>query len=172
MIKFEKVSLEQFTEDYLKCMHGNSDVDIDEYEAKYILSVWNNIKLPERATVDSAGYDFYLPYNHIFSNDVDTLLPTGIRWITDDPSTVLLCMPRSGLGFKYGLRLKNTIGVIDSGYWKSDNEGHIMVKIQADSYFSLESGKAFMQGIITKYCIVDDDNAQGVRNGGFGSTGM
>ena len=169
MIKFEKISLDQFTKDYLKCMSYKEDSEIGKKEAK---EIWENIKLPKRATIDSAGYDFYIPYEQWFSETDDTLIPTGIRWITDDPSTVLLCMPRSGLGFKYGLRLKNTIGVIDSGYWKSDNEGHIMAKIQVDDHFTLESGKAFMQGIITKYLVCDDDNAQGVRNGGFGSTGM
>ena len=172
MIKFEKVSLDQFSKDYIKCKGWSSDRELSEDEAKEIIQVWENIKLPKRATVDSAGYDFYIPYEQWFSEIEDTLIPTGIRWITDDTSNVLLCMPRSGLGFKYGLRLKNTIGVIDSGYWKSDNEGHIMAKIQVDDNFTLESGKAFMQGIITKYCTVDDDNAQGVRNGGFGSTGM
>ena len=171
-MKFEKVSLEQFTEDYLKCIYGNSDTDINEEQAKAILNIWENIKLPTRATIDSAGYDFFIPYNQYFPQSQDILLPTGIRWIADDPSFVLLCVPRSGLGFKYGLRLKNSIGVIDSAYWKSDNEGHIMAKIQVDNSFNLDQGKGFMQGIILKYHLVDDDDAQGVRNGGFGSTGM
>ena len=171
-MKFEKVSLKQFTSDYLKCIYHKEDVDLSEAEANKIIEIWENIKLPTRATVDSAGYDFFIPYEQYFSVDRDVLLPTGIRWVTDDPSTVLLCVPRSGLGFKYGLRLKNSIGVIDSGYWKSDNEGHIMAKIQVDNSFTLEQSKGFMQGIILKYHTVDNDDAQGVRNGGFGSTGM
>lgn len=172
-MRFEKVSLEQFMDDYLKCMKNSyDDYELSESECNHIINMWENIKLPERATVDSAGYDFFIPYTQYFQQGKDVLLPTGIRWITDDNSNVLLCVPRSGLGFKYGLRLKNSIGVIDSAYWKSDNEGHIMAKIQVDDSFILEKGKAFMQGIILKYLTVSDDDAKGVRNGGFGSTGM
>lgn len=171
-MRFEKVSLEQFTKDYKKCLYNKEDIDLSEAENNKIVEVWENIKLPSRATVDSAGYDFFIPYTQCFPQDIDILLPTGIRWITGDPSNVLLCVPRSGLGFKHGLRLKNSVGCIDSFYWKSDNEGHIMAKIQVDSPFTLEVGKGFMQGIILKYHLVDDDDTQGVRNGGFGSTGI
>ena len=45
------------------------------------------------------------------------------------PEWVLKCYPRSGLGFKYRLQLNNTVGIIDSDYFYSDNEGHIFSKI-------------------------------------------
>ena len=52
------------------------------------------------------------------------------------------------------------------------NEGHIMCKITTKLPFSLEQGKAMMQGIILPYFKVDDDSSNEVRDGGFGSTGM
>ena len=90
MIKFEKISLDQFTRDYIKCKSYREDSEIGKKEAK---EVWENIKLPKRATIDSAGYDFYIPYEQWSSEIEDTLIPTGISWITVDPSTVLLCLP-------------------------------------------------------------------------------
>ena len=69
---------------------------------------------------------------------------------------VLKCYPRSGLGFKYRLQLNNTVGIIDSDYFYSDNEGHIFAKLTNDSNegktVELEAGSGFMQGIfVWKY---------------------
>ena len=87
---------------------------------------------------------------------------------------VLKLYPRSGLGFKYRLQLNNTVGIIDSDYFNSDNEGHIMAKITNDSkenkVLQLKAGDGFMQGIFVQFGITVDDEAEGVRNGGFGST--
>ena len=51
--KFHKVSLEQFTKDWLDTFS-----DSDEQKAK---DIYEQIKLPQRATEGSAGYDFYSP---------------------------------------------------------------------------------------------------------------
>ena len=87
---------------------------------------------------------------------------------------VLKCYPRSGLGFKYRLQLNSTVGIIDSDYFYSDNEGHIFAKITNDSNegksVSIQADTGFMQGIFVEYGITVDDDAKGVRNGGFGST--
>jgi len=87
---------------------------------------------------------------------------------------VLKCYPRSGLGFKFRLQLNNTVGIIDSDYYFSKNEGHIMAKITNDSRegktVSVKSGDGFIQGIFVEYGITVDDDADGIRDGGFGST--
>ena len=87
---------------------------------------------------------------------------------------VLKCYPRSGLGFKYRLQLNNTVGIIDSDYYYSDNEGHIFAKITNDSnenkVVKMKAGEGFMQGIFVEYGITVDDDVVEVRNGGFGST--
>ncbi len=127
------------------------------------------VQLPTRATRGSSGYDFYAPQRYEVHAGESIIIQTGIRFITDE-QVWLMCMPRSGLGFKYGMRLYNTVGNIDSDYWRSDNEGHIMAKIVAEKDFVIEKGDRFMQGVILPYFITDDDNASGNRNGGFGST--
>ena len=102
------------------------------------------------------------------------MIPTGIRTKIDN-SWVLCLYPRSGLGFKFRLQLNNTVGIIDSDYYNSDNEGHIFIKITNDTNtgktVSLKQGDAFAQGIFVQYGITVDDDATGIRNGGFGSTG-
>ena len=101
-------------------------------------------------------------------------IPTGIRARIAD-GWFLAIFPRSGLGFKYRLQLNNTVGVVDSDYYRSDNEGHIFVKITNDSkegkILELPAGSGFAQGIFLPFGITEDDEAEGVRNGGFGSTG-
>lgn len=78
-------------------------------------------------------------------------MPTGIRVKIDD-GWVLQCYPRSGLGFKYRMQLDNTVGIIDSDYYNSDNEGHIMAKLTNDGNegktIDIEEGKGYMQGIL------------------------
>lgn len=131
-------------------------------------SNWD-FQLPTRATLGSSGYDFYAPQRYEVRAGETIVIQTGVRFITDEP-VWLMCMPRSGYGFKYGMRLYNTIGNIDSDYWHSDNEGHIMAKITADKDFVIEKGDRFMQGVILPYLVADNDSATGDRNGGFGST--
>jgi dUTP pyrophosphatase len=101
------------------------------------------------------------------------MIPTGIR-VRIDKGWALLLFPRSGLGFRYRLQLNNTVGVIDSDYYDSDNEGHIFIKMTNDSNEGktcvIERGTAFAQGIFMPFGITADDDTSEVRNGGFGST--
>ena len=100
-------------------------------------------------------------------------IPTGIR-VKIDEGWWLGCLPRSGLGFKFRMQFDNTMGVIDSDYYFSDNEGHIFAKITNDSksqkIVHVEAGNGFMQAIFIPYGITYSDDATGVRNGGMGST--
>ena len=73
------------------------------------------------------------------------------------------------------MQLDNTIGVIDSDYYNSDNEGHIFAKITNDSrqekVLEIKAGDRFVQTIFVPFGITYSDAADGVRNGGWGSTG-
>ena len=166
--EFEKVSFKQF---YDAMADGFYDVFPNENE---IRDVWENIVLPQRATSGSAGYDFKSPFHFILQPGQTIKIPTGIRVKIDD-GWWLGCLPRSGLGFKYRLQLNNTMGVIDSDYYYSDNEGHIFAKITNDSNegkaIEIKAGDGFMQAIFIPYGITYSDSADGVRNGGMGSTG-
>lgn len=163
--QFHKVSYEQFKEGVRTCFPEHEEGDIQD--------IYNDIVLPRRATSGSAGYDFYIPFSIILRPGEAVKIPTGIRVEMHD-DWVLKCYPRSGLGFKYRLQLNNTVGIIDSDYFYSDNEGHIFARITNDSNegrtLELEAGKGFMQGIFVEYGITLDDDVTAVRNGGFGST--
>lgn len=163
--QFFKVSYEEFEK-------GMKDV-FAKLPEKEIKELYQDIKLPKRATTGSAGYDFYTPFSFTLQPGETIKIPTGIRAKMDE-NWVLKLYPRSGLGFKFRLQLNNTVGIIDSDYFNSDNEGHIFAKITNDSneekVLRLEKGAGFMQGIFLEYGITVDDEADGVRNGGFGST--
>ena len=156
--QFERVSYEQYKSSY----EGN---DLD--------SIYNDLKLPKRATVGSAGYDFYAPFDIVLKPGETIKIPTGIR-VKIEPNYVLKLYPRSGLGFKFRLQLNNTVGIIDSDYYYSDNEGHIFAKITNDTNegrtIEIKKGTGFMQGIFVEYAITFDDDVTDIRNGGFGST--
>ena len=156
--KFEKVSLGQFR---------------DGYSGENAEDVYNALKLPKRATSGSAGYDFFAPFDIELKSGETIKVPTGIR-VKIAEGWLLSLYPRSGLGFKFRLRLDNTDGIIDSDYYFSDNEGHIFAKITNESNdgktVNIAAGTGFMQGIFTEYGITEDDDADGIRNGGFGST--
>lgn len=163
--KFHKVSFEQFQEG-VKDSFGIQDEVI-------IQRIYDEIKLPRRATSGSAGYDFFAPVGINLKPGETVKVPTGIR-AEMDTEWVLKLYPRSGLGFKYRLQLNNTVGIIDSDYFYSDNEGHIFAKITNDSnegkVLTVPAGTGFMQGIFVEYGITVDDDVTDVRNGGFGST--
>lgn len=162
--KFNKVSYSQFCNDCLK--YGFEPLHEKMYE---------KLPLPSRATSGSSGYDFYCPFSIVLKPGQTLTIPTGVRaWI--HPDWWLLCMPKSGLGFTYRVQLDNTIGNIDSDYAFSKNEGHILLKVTNDSrddktLIFEEPFFKIMQGVFVPYGITLDDRADGVRDGGFGSTG-
>lgn len=163
--KFHKVSLEEFKKGWIDTFGLDSEADLEE--------IYEGIKLPKRATAGSAGYDFYAPVRLVVEPGETIKVPTGIR-VEMEQNWVLKCYPRSGLGFKYRLQLNNTVGIIDSDYFYSDNEGHIFSKITNDTNegktVDIGRGEGFMQGIFVEYGITVDDDVTEVRNGGFGST--
>lgn len=163
--KFEKVSFEQYLQDW---------ENLFGYEPKEVIEKnYAGIQLPKRATKGSAGYDFFAPQHFSLEPGKTITIPTGIR-VQMEEGWVLKCYPRSGLGFKFRLQLNNTVGIIDSDYYNSENEGHIFVKLTNDSnegkIVNINSGTAFMQGIFVEYGITYDDEVEEIRNGGLGST--
>ena len=163
--KFHKVSFDEFE----NAWKG----EFPEAKEEEIKAVYEELKLPKRATRGSAGYDFYTPFNIILKPGETVKIPTGIRTEMEE-GWVLKLYPRSGLGFKFRLQLNNTVGIIDSDYFYSDNEGHIFAKLTNDSkegkVVCIEKGTGFMPGIFVEYGITVDDDAVEIRNGGFGST--
>ncbi len=150
--QFFKVSFENF--------QGAVREDFPQYTDGDIREIYEKLPLPGRATKGSAGYDFFAPFTFRLGPGETIKIPTGIRV--------------SGLGFKYRLQMNNTVGIIDSDYFNSDNEGHIFIKMTNDTNegrtVEVPQGTGFAQGIFIEYGITVDDEAVGVRNGGLGST--
>lgn len=164
MNKFEKISYKQWCKDCL---------DRDEVLMCELQKFYDNIKLPKRATTGSAGNDIFAPFDIEIPPKGTVKIPTGIRVILDEDK-FLAIYPRSGLGFKYKMQLWNSVAVIDADYSNSDNEGHIWVKFYNDSpegkTITIKQGEAMCQGVIQQFFKTIDDETDGIRNGGMGST--
>lgn len=169
MRKFEFVSMNQLHKDMEEAFNNDTNHVIDTIS----FGATESFKLPRRATAYSAGYDIFTPFTFTLLPGEEVTIPTGIR-VHMNPGEVLVIVPRSGLGFKYYSRLANTVGVIDSDYVNSDNEGHIKVKLKNESNknMTVKVGEAMCQALFLPFLVTDDDGL-GIgktRNGGFGST--
>ena len=142
MRDFEKISFKQFCK------------DVEENKELY-----NNIKIPQRDSDSTAGYDICI-LNDIELRPNEILkLPTGLKCFFEKDE-VLLLIVRSSMGFKYNIRLCNQVGVIDADYYNNkDNEGHIWIRIQneGDKTVKFNSGEAIVQGIFLKYLTTTSD---------------
>lgn len=169
---FEKVSFEQFQKDYIDCFGDN----VNTFDKNYLLSIYDMIKLPKRATKHSAGYDFFTPISFTLNPKQNVKIPTGIKVKILEKGWFLSMHVRSSIGFKTGVSLSNTTGIIDADYYNNkSNEGHIFVKLSnTDKSFNMPitiyNGEAFCQGIFLPYGITINDTAYAIREGGIGST--
>lgn len=153
MRKFEKIKEEVFIRDV---PNGN----------------YNDIRLPERSTMYSAGYDFYSIIDFTLNPGERKVIPTGIKCMMNDNEYLAIYI-RSSLGFKYNVRMCNQVGIIDKDYYGNiENDGHMMVALQneGDKVLEIKKGDRFAQCIFTPYYITDDDMTDGDRLGGIGST--
>lgn len=148
--------------DYMRCFEKISSKLDDE-----------KIILPKRSTSGSAGYDFFSPDDYEIPAKGDLLIKTGIKAKMMDDECLFI-YPRSSIGIKHDIMLKNTVGVVDSDYYNNkDNEGEIMVSLRnlSDKNFLLKKGERFCQGIFQKILLTYDDASTQEREGGIGSTG-
>lgn len=159
MRKFEYISNEQW------------EKDISNTIAQAVVLGY---KEPRRGTKHSAGYDFTSPIEIVVPARKMAKIPTGIKAQMNEDE-ILSIYPRSSIGFKTGIRLANTVGIVDSDYYNNeDNEGHIFIKFYnpTDDDYEIHIGDKIAQGIFTKYLVVDDEEEITTeRVGGLGSTG-
>lgn len=156
--RFEKVSEKQFSKDLKNLFNIKEDL-------------YNNIKIPVRATKGSAGYDIVSPLDFVLKPGEMIKIPSGIRCKIDD-GYVLEIYPRSSIGFKYQTMLANTVGIIDSDYYGAENEGHIIIALMnmGNKELTIKAGERFAQGIFKKYYLAEEKDVNTSRTGGFGST--
>ena len=133
------------------------------------------INIPTRKTAHSAGYDIEAAEDitiPVFKPGIKpTLIPTGLKAYCMDDEWFMLANRSSGP--KKGFILANSIGIIDSDYYgNEDNDGHFYFAYFncSDHDIEVKKGDVIGQVVFQKYLIVDNDNATGIRKGGFGST--
>ena len=155
-------------------MKGNYRMRKFEYVNR-VLSTGYSMKepefdLPKRATNNSIAYDFYSPEDFVVEQHNKYMLWTGIKAQFQDDEALILNV-RSSMG-KKNIMLSNTQAWVESDYYNNENnEGHMWIALQneGNSDYAINRGDAYCQGIFTKFLTCGDD-ANGVRNGGFGST--
>lgn len=131
-----------------------------------------SVKLPTRGSLHSAGYDIYTYDNYTIEPKQAVLIRTGIK-VYMPPDEYLDLRVRSSLGIKRQLMLATGASVIDADYYNNaDNEGEIMVVLYnyGDTTQTIKAGEHIVQGIFTKYHLIDDDCTTTIRTGGTGST--
>ena len=135
-----------------------------------------NINLPERKTKASAAYDIEAAEDTIIPafkpGMKPTLIKTGLKAYMQEDE-VLLIVPRSSGPKKQGILFPHSTGVIDADYYENiDNDGHIFIQCIniKDTDVTIKKVETIAQAIFQKFLIVDNDNAEGKRTGGFGST--
>lgn len=141
-----------------------------------ILSSWEGrgIHLPVRKTAKSAGYDIESGEDRDIAPGETAVIQTGLKAYMEGDEYLALHI-RSSMAIKHGLVLINSTGIIDADYYNNeDNEGHLMAAIHntGKTVFHISKGDRIMQGIFCRYLTADGDQAEGVRKGGIGSTGV
>jgi dUTP pyrophosphatase len=159
VIKFEKISLNQY----------NKDLGEDR-ESEY-----NSIRLPTKNDVGSAGCDIYANYDVTLNPKEMVIVKTGLKVSLDNCNQVVKLYTRSSVGIKQHLMLANTVGIIDASYYNNkDNEGHLMVALYnyGEQERTIKAGEKYAQAVIVP--VYTDTNCEilnATRDGGIGSSG-
>lgn len=134
------------------------------------------IRLPERKTRASAGYDLEAADAVSLPPRSVSLIPTGLKaYMREDE--YLGVHIRSGFSIRKAVSLINGQGIIDADYYNNpENEGHIMIAVynHGNDAVTVEKGTRIAQGVFYRYLVIDGD-APGkgeARQGGLGSTGI
>ena len=168
-MRFEKVSYEAFKKDLNGCSYRR-------YSDMEVRAIYENIRIPERKTKYSAGYDFSVPISVSLRSGFTRVIPTGIkcRFTKEEASEWHLKLYiRSSLGVKHGIILRNCTGVIDADYYNNvDNEGDIMIALyNGGGDYEFSAGERVMQGVFERHGVGECDNATGGRKGENGRSG-
>lgn len=136
--------------------------------------ITEDIKLPERSTLNSAGYDFFAIEDVTIPAKKLTRVMTGVKCELMS-NQVLILANRSSNPSKKGLILANGIGVVDADYYGNpDNDGEMGFEFYniLDEDIVIKKGEKLGQGIIIKFDKTEDDYVIKTRESGWGSTGV
>lgn len=157
----------------IRKIHGLKPVQAKRVRGfEYVSRLGAIVKKPTRGSIHSAGYDIYTYDDYTIEPKQSVLIHTGVKAYMPDDEYLDLRV-RSSLGIKRQLMLATGASVIDADYYNNpDNEGEIMVVLYnyGDETQTIEAGERIVQGIFTKYFLVDNDATTDERTGGTGST--
>ena len=139
------------------------------------------IRLPERRTPGSAGYDLEAAETVTIPPGERAVIPTGLKAFMPEDEFLGIYI-RSSLAFRHGLALVNGVGIIDSDYYGNpENDGHIMIGVvnTGKKAFTVQKGERVAQAIFQPFRRVDAEaelaaekaSTLSRRQGGIGSTG-
>lgn len=168
-MEFKRVSYTAFADDIRK--HYSETMKPEK-----MFDAWNGIKLPERGTEYSAGYDICTPIDITIPPKCRVVVPTGIKAVfsPDEMKAWHLQMyVRSSVGIKDGIVLTNGTGVIDPDYQYGKNDGDMMLALlnTGDNLVQYKAGDRICQAVFCIHGVICNDVATGERKGGIGSTG-
>lgn len=133
----------------------------------------DGVNLPVRKTTGSCGYDIYCPFDLNLFNYCFVTIDTGILMEPGDipDGYCALIVPRSSMGMKYGLRLANSVGVIDSDYTMDTIKASLKIEHPL-SHISFKKNERILQMILVPFGVIpDEEEPREARKGGVGSTG-
>ena len=141
-----------------------------------LYEAYTEIRLPERKTKYSCGYDVICPLDIVLAPHTSIVIPTGIRVIfskEERETWHLKLYARSSVGIKDQVVITNGVGLIDSDFSYSENEGDMLIALtnMSDEVRKYKAGNRVCQAVFEIYGITEDDKASGARTGGTGSTG-
>ena len=166
----------------------------DEDWFEELLRMWNNrqiqgnkmkieikkldekVILPAYETAGAAAVDLRANITKAIKLDLGetALIPTGIAININDDNVAAVILPRSGLGHNHGIKLGNSVGLIDSDY---TGELKVSVKNTGTSVYKINpqdriAQMKFIPIVRAEFVEVEEFSSSTERGeGGFGSTG-
>jgi deoxyuridine 5''-triphosphate nucleotidohydrolase (dut) len=129
--------------------------------------------IPRYATAGAACFDLHSISDDTLEPGMAGEIRTGLA-VEIPANHVMLVYSRSGHGFRYGVRLANAVGVIDSDY-----RGEVRIKLRNDGTvpLAINRGDRIAQAMVlpapkVQMVEVEDLTSTERGDGGFGSTGQ
>jgi dUTP pyrophosphatase len=141
-----------------------------------IKKLTKNVVIPAYETTGSAAVDLRANITKPIKLDLGevAMIPTGIAININDDNVAAVILPRSGLGHNHGIKLGNSVGLIDSDY---TGELKVSVKNTGTGVYKINpqdriAQMKFIPIVRAEFVEVDEFSATTERGaGGFGSTG-
>ncbi len=166
---FEKVMYDAFERDMMQYRPIN-------FLGGEVKEAYDKIQLPERKTRYSCGYDVRTPVKVVLTPHSSIVIPTGVKAVFRPDEMETWCLKlyaRSSVGIKDKVVVTNGTGLIDSDFQFADNDGDMLIALtnMSDEIRKYDAGDRVCQAVFELFGITNDDEADGTRTSGVGSTG-